>query len=91
MKKPKKAATLGFGHEEHPLLGRRVRDIASGTEGELMAVVLEDVSTHRGPCWTRRAYIRPAGGGTELPTAIGNIEARSHLRPPAANPGSAPT
>lgn len=65
---------LGLGHEEHPLLGHRVRDIASGTEGELMAVVLEEVATHTGPRWTRRAYIRPKAGGRELPTALDNIE-----------------
>ncbi|MFD5415780.1 hypothetical protein [Streptomyces nojiriensis] len=65
---------LGLGHEEHPLLGRRVRDIASGTEGKLMAVVREEVATHTGPRWTRRAYIRPQAGGRELPTALANIE-----------------
>ncbi|MFG2489126.1 MULTISPECIES: hypothetical protein [Streptomyces] len=65
---------LGLGHEEHPLLGHRVRDIASGTEGEPMAVVREEVATHTGPRWTRRAYIRPEAGGRELPTALGNIE-----------------
>ncbi|AWZ10455.1 hypothetical protein DRB96_22445 [Streptomyces sp. ICC1] len=63
-----------MGREEHPLLGHRVRDIASGTEGELMAVVLEEVDTHTGPHWTRRAYILPETGGRELPTAVGNIE-----------------
>ncbi|MGW7327752.1 hypothetical protein ACWGIU_03875 [Streptomyces sp. NPDC054840] len=46
---------LGLGPEEHPLLGHRVRDIASGTEGELMAVVREEAATHTGPRWTRRA------------------------------------
>ncbi|MFF1496928.1 hypothetical protein [Streptomyces sp. NPDC058304] len=70
----KKAADLGFGHEKYPLPGRRVRDLASGTEGELMAVVREEVATHTGRCWTRRAYIRPEAGGRELPTAVGNIE-----------------
>ncbi|MGR4883982.1 hypothetical protein ACIPUC_31820 [Streptomyces sp. LARHCF249] len=50
----KKTADLGLGHEQHPLLDRRVRDVASGTEGELMAVVLEEVATHTGPRWTRR-------------------------------------
>ncbi|MFF3089955.1 hypothetical protein ACFVRB_33705 [Streptomyces nojiriensis] len=65
---------LGFGHEAHPWLGHLVRDVASGTEGLLMAVVVEEVATHDGPRWTRRAYIRPQGGGLELPTAVGNIE-----------------
>ncbi|MFJ4781245.1 hypothetical protein [Streptomyces sp. NPDC088762] len=64
---------LGFGHEAHPLLGHLVRDLASGTEGRLMAVVLEEVDTLVGPRWTRRAYIRPAAGGTELATAVGNV------------------
>ncbi|MGR4880679.1 hypothetical protein ACIPUC_14895 [Streptomyces sp. LARHCF249] len=70
----KKTAGLGLGHEDHPLLGRRVRDAASGTEGELMAVVLEAVSTHTGPRWTRRADIRPETCGRDLPTAVSNIE-----------------
>ncbi|MER6201727.1 hypothetical protein ABT234_30705 [Streptomyces sp. NPDC001586] len=65
---------LGFGHEAHPLIGRLVRDVASGAEGLLMAVVVEEVATQYGPCWTRRAYIRQQGGGRELPTAVGNIE-----------------
>ncbi|WP_327380587.1 hypothetical protein [Streptomyces sp. NBC_01207] len=65
---------LGLGHEGHPLLGHRVRDIASGTEGELMAVVREEVATHTGPRWTRRAYLHPEAGGREPPTALGNIE-----------------
>ncbi|MBT2539755.1 hypothetical protein J7E99_03295 [Streptomyces sp. ISL-44] len=65
---------MGFGHEAHPLIGRLVRDVASGTEGLLMAVVVEEVATHDGRRWTRRAYIRPPGGGRELPTAVGNIE-----------------
>ncbi|MFE9933562.1 hypothetical protein [Streptomyces sp. NPDC005533] len=64
---------LGFGHEAHPWIGRLVRDVASGTEGMLMAVVVEEVATHAGPRWTRRAYIRPPCGGRELPTALGNI------------------
>lgn len=67
-------ADLGFGHEEHPLLGRRVRDVASGTKGDLTAVVREEVATHTGRRWTRCAYIRPEVGGRELPTAVGNIE-----------------
>ncbi|MFJ3206200.1 hypothetical protein [Streptomyces sp. NPDC086989] len=69
----KNGADLGFGHEEHPLLGRRVRDLASGTEAELMAVVAEEIPD-TGRRWARRAYIRPEAGGRELPTAVGNIE-----------------
>ncbi|MBT2404592.1 MULTISPECIES: hypothetical protein [unclassified Streptomyces] len=65
----------GDGHEAHPLIGRLVRDIASGTEGRLMAVVQEDLPTHTGSLrTTRRAYIRPTAGGRELPTALANIE-----------------
>lgn len=38
------AGTDSFGHvEEHKWLGRRVRDIPSGTEGELAAVVQEGI------------------------------------------------
>ncbi|MFB6616930.1 hypothetical protein ACIGFK_34145 [Streptomyces sp. NPDC085524] len=66
-------AAICFGPEAHPLLGRLVRDIASGTEGRLMAVVLEEVATHSGPRWTRRAYVRPAVGGIELATAVANV------------------
>ncbi|MFF9010214.1 hypothetical protein ACF087_30965 [Streptomyces goshikiensis] len=58
----------------HPWLGRLVRDVASGAEGLLMAVVVEEVATHDGQRWTRRAYIRPEGGGRGLPTAVGNIQ-----------------
>ncbi|MFF4010667.1 hypothetical protein [Streptomyces sp. NPDC001717] len=65
---------IGFGHEAHPLLGHLVRDVASGTEGLLMAVVLEEVATHTGPRWTRRAYIRPEAGGIELATAVANVQ-----------------
>ncbi|MFD3326790.1 hypothetical protein [Streptomyces sp. NPDC058701] len=75
----KRGTSLGSIHENHPLLGSLVRDIASGTEGELVAVVREEVPTHRGSCWSRRAYIRPVGGGTELPTALDNIEATGPL------------
>ncbi|MFZ3475925.1 hypothetical protein ACODT3_40795 [Streptomyces sp. 4.24] len=65
----------GDGHEDHPLLGRLVRDIASGTEGNLSAVVCEKLPTYTGPPRTTRlAYIRPKGGGPELSTALGNIE-----------------
>ncbi|MFI8105476.1 hypothetical protein [Streptomyces sp. NPDC086023] len=62
-----------FGHERHPWLGRRVRDIASGTEGRLMAVVREEIATHTGTHEARRAYIRPEAGGRELPTSPENL------------------
>ncbi|MFI1067758.1 hypothetical protein ACH4TC_38495 [Streptomyces spororaveus] len=58
----------GDGHEEHPLVGRLVRDIDSGQEGQLMAVV------RQGPDTTWRAYIRPTGGGKEIDTALNKVE-----------------
>ncbi|WP_329449358.1 hypothetical protein OG906_43065 (plasmid) [Streptomyces sp. NBC_01426] len=65
----------GDGHVEHPLIGRLVRDRHSGTEGRLMAVVREDVPTLTGPRrTTKRAYIRPTGGGREITTAVNEIE-----------------
>ncbi|MFG2993937.1 hypothetical protein ACGFZK_32380 [Streptomyces sp. NPDC048257] len=61
----------------HALLRKPVRDIASGTEGTLMAVRVEN--TAAAPSyedrWAEIAYIRPHGGGTELTTAVANIEA----------------
>jgi hypothetical protein len=63
----------------HALLRRPVRDIASGTEGILMAVLVEN--TAAAPAyedrWMEIAYIRPHGGGPELTTAVANIEAAS--------------
>ncbi|MCX5016552.1 hypothetical protein OG765_37145 [Streptomyces sp. NBC_00555] len=58
----------------HPLLRRRVRDIASGAEGELMAVVNENVSSTAIERWVELAYVRGASG-LEISTAVGNIEA----------------
>ncbi|RKT04468.1 hypothetical protein BX286_2421 [Streptomyces sp. 3211.6] len=57
------------------LLRRRVRDIPSGVEGVLMAVINEDVSDFAG-CerWVELAYIRDASG-REFSTAVGNVEA----------------
>ncbi|GGY85606.1 hypothetical protein CP967_24670 [Streptomyces nitrosporeus] len=57
------------GHEPHPLLHTRVRDIPSRTEGELVAVTREH---HRGGI-RRIAHIRPAGG-IEFATSADNIE-----------------
>ncbi|MFD7840766.1 hypothetical protein [Streptomyces sp. NPDC059761] len=65
----------GDGHQQHPLIGRLVRDIASGTEGRLMAVLIEEVPTYTGAVRTSRlAYLRPAAGGVEFPTHLENIE-----------------
>ncbi|MGW6940840.1 hypothetical protein ACWGF3_17825 [Streptomyces xanthophaeus] len=64
-----------FGHlESHKWLGRKVRDIPSGTEGELAAVVQEERTDHNGrQTGVRLAYIRKADGH-ELSTAVGNVE-----------------
>ncbi|MFB7981488.1 hypothetical protein [Streptomyces vinaceus] len=59
----------------HRLLRRQVRDIASGVEGELMAVVREDVSdTPARERWVVLAYVR-GPSGREISTAVANIEA----------------
>jgi hypothetical protein len=59
----------------HPLLRQRVRDVASGTEGELMAVVREEVRRVYGdPQYAPIAYIRMPSG-REHTTAVANIEA----------------
>lgn len=64
-----------FEHLAHPLLGQPVRDIASGTEGVLTAVVLEEQPRAVGtPLRVRLAYIRMSNG-REMPTAVANIEA----------------
>ncbi|WP_405827169.1 MULTISPECIES: hypothetical protein [unclassified Streptomyces] len=63
-----------FGHEEHDWLGKTVRDIASGTEGKLTAVVNEEKHDHLGRATrVRLAYIKKTDG-RELPTAVTNIE-----------------
>ncbi|MFJ9546820.1 hypothetical protein [Streptomyces erythrochromogenes] len=56
----------------HPLLRHRVRDVASGIEGELMAVINEDVSTSLHPYWVELAYIR-GPSGREFSAAVDNI------------------
>ncbi|MFD6115743.1 hypothetical protein ACFWG0_37450 [Streptomyces yangpuensis] len=57
----------------HRLLRRRVRDVASGIEGELMAVINENVSTTPHPYWVELAYVR-GPSGREFSTALSNIE-----------------
>lgn len=68
-----------YEYVPHRLLRHRVRDIASGAEGELMAVIHENVSdsiVHER--WMELAYIRDASG-REFTTAIRNVEpARRH-------------
>lgn len=59
----------------HRLLRRRVRDVASGAEGELMAVIQENVSDNVAyERWAELAYIRGANG-REWSTAVDNVEA----------------
>ncbi|MGA5191864.1 hypothetical protein [Streptomyces exfoliatus] len=59
------------GYEQHPLLHRRVRDIASKGEGELTAVTHELHSDGR---VVRVAHIRPTNG-IEWTTSAENIHA----------------
>ncbi|WP_078613743.1 hypothetical protein [Streptomyces katrae] len=64
-----------FEEVPHALLRKRVRDIASGLEGELMAVVRKDVSdTPVREHWVKLAYVRGTSG-REISTALANIEA----------------
>ncbi|MFF4013420.1 hypothetical protein, partial [Streptomyces sp. NPDC001717] len=62
-----------YEYVPHPLLRRRVRDVASGVEGELMAVINEDVSNSIKPHWMELAYVR-GPSGREFSTAVDNIE-----------------
>ncbi|MFE3582265.1 hypothetical protein [Streptomyces vinaceus] len=72
------ADVSSFFHEDHPWIGKRVRDIPTGTEGELKAVVHEPKKDHMGRVRNvRLAYIRPEHGGLELPTAATNVELAS--------------
>ncbi|GAA0302731.1 hypothetical protein GCM10010302_46520 [Streptomyces polychromogenes] len=62
-----------YEYVPHRLLRRRVRDLASGAEGELMAVINENVSdcpTYQR--WMELAYIRGVSG-REFTTAVENI------------------
>lgn len=57
----------------HRLLGRRVRDVASGIEGELMAVINENVSDSAAyEYWMKLAYIR-GSCGREFSTSVDNV------------------
>ncbi|EFL15867.1 hypothetical protein [Streptomyces sp. C] len=62
-----------YEYVPHRLLRRRVRDIASGTEGILMAVINENVSDTGIERWMELAYIRGACG-REFTTASTNVE-----------------
>lgn len=71
-----------YEYVPHRLLRTRVRDIASGVEGVLMAVVNENVSDTGIERWAELAYIR-GPSGREFTTAVANVEpAWSCLRPP---------
>lgn len=61
-----------YEYVPHRLLYRRVRDIASGTEGVLMAVINENVSDTGAEYWLELAYIRGASG-REFTTAVANV------------------
>ncbi|MGE7388912.1 hypothetical protein ACQKM2_25895 [Streptomyces sp. NPDC004126] len=63
-----------YEYVPHRLLRRRVRDIASGTEGELMAVINENVSDSvLRDHWVELAYIR-GSSGREFTTVVTNVE-----------------
>ncbi|RKT06036.1 hypothetical protein BX286_4072 [Streptomyces sp. 3211.6] len=62
-----------YEYVPHRLLRRRVRDIASGVEGVLMAVVNENVSDTGAEYWMELAYIR-AASGREFTTAVANVQ-----------------
>ncbi|WP_405980668.1 hypothetical protein [Streptomyces sp. NBC_00158] len=62
-----------YEYVPHRLLRRRVRDIASGVEGVLMAVINENVSDTGIERWLELAYIRGASG-REFTTAVTNVE-----------------
>ncbi|MFD9457134.1 hypothetical protein ACFWBC_29095 [Streptomyces sp. NPDC059985] len=62
-----------YEYVPHALLRKRVRDTPSGAEGELMAVVHENVSDTGIERWMDLAYIR-LPSGREFSTTIENIE-----------------
>ncbi|MCX5376038.1 hypothetical protein [Streptomyces sp. NBC_00091] len=62
-----------YEYVPHRLLHRRVRDIASGVEGVLMAVINENVSDTGIERWMELAYIRGVSG-REFTTAVNNVE-----------------
>ncbi|MFD5146310.1 hypothetical protein [Streptomyces sp. NPDC058401] len=66
-----------YEYVPHRLLRHLVRDIASGVEGELMAVINENVSDSDARArWMKLAYIRDASG-REFTTSIQNVESVS--------------
>ncbi|MFD5623516.1 hypothetical protein [Streptomyces yangpuensis] len=63
----------------HRLLRRPVRDVASGVEGELMAVINENVSDSAREHWVELAYIRNASG-REFTTSVSNVQSADDSR-----------
>ncbi|MET9606952.1 hypothetical protein ABZZ17_18025 [Streptomyces sp. NPDC006512] len=63
-----------YEYVPHALLRKQVRDIASGAEGELMAVIHENVSDTAIEHWMDLAYVR-LPSGCEFSTLVDNIEA----------------
>ena len=62
-------------HEDHPLIGSRVHDIASRQEGELTAIVCEPVTDRNGNRrYVRLAFIK-AASGIEWSTSAESVEA----------------
>ncbi|MDK9501065.1 hypothetical protein QEZ40_007272 [Streptomyces katrae] len=72
-----------YEYVPHRLLHQRVRDIASGAEGVLMAVINENVSDTGIERWMELAYIRGASG-REFTTAASNVEPAPHQPQTAA-------
>ncbi|MFD5485658.1 hypothetical protein ACR3S4_14250 [Streptomyces sp. CH8.1] len=62
-----------YEYVPHRLLRHPVRDITSGVEGELMAVINENVSDSGREHWVELAYIRGASG-REFTTPVSNVE-----------------
>ncbi|MEU9376654.1 hypothetical protein AB0D94_23185 [Streptomyces sp. NPDC048255] len=71
-----------YEYVPHRLLRRRVRDIASGVEGELMAVINENVSDGDIEYWMELACIRGASG-REFTNSVTNVEATGWRRTPS--------
>ncbi|GHE48395.1 hypothetical protein CP980_13595 [Streptomyces vinaceus] len=67
-----------YAGTQHRLLGQRVRDIASGVEGELMGVVEEDVPDGGVGRRVRLARLRDTSG-LEFTTALGNIVPAAYI------------
>jgi hypothetical protein len=60
---------IGFGHEAHPLLGKRVVDTGTGRIGILRAVALKELTRGGVRVSMRRAWLVPVRGGVEWTVA----------------------